>query len=879
MPLTRRQWETSLRQPALCELLPARDYLDNVIVRTNGSFVAGYEAVGLNTFFHSDETRNRTKETLEALIRSIPERSVRLQVRYEISEGQGDMPQRYARQQRIDDPVLQALDRERLGFWRTRESDGQYLRRRLHLYFIWDPEVHHETPDFEFGKKRRKGRVWSLSADKCVQRTLREHEDLLAEFESLMAGAEATLAATGMQPRRLSDQEMFLEVKRALNPLLSDTRPYKQGLAYESARSQIANVNIEDEGADHLTVGGLLYSWVSLKEMPDATFPGIMRDLAGQEFPLVVSAEVVIPDQGKVMKSYKRRLLRMQAAQRDIHGGFKINIEARIAQEQLVKTLQDVVSSSLKVCHLSLVVGLRTSRPVRNSREREDAERILADRRQRILHAVTRMNGGRAMPETLAQKRIFIGTLPGLAEETKREQECLTLHAADLLPVELPWQGVTNSPVILLETPSRHMVPFSPFDPSLGDANMLFMAKSGGGKTFWVQSMLLMLARIGAQISILERGDSYRPVVDLMGGRMIEVNLDGNETLNPWDLPQGEKAPSKEKIAFLKNLTRHMIGDSPSADTTLVDTVLSEAVARTYKRCANRYANPTPTFSDLRDELAQWRDEEKLQRTIDEAKLAAIKLRTWTEGGIYSRLFDRHTNIRIDNNWLFFNVERLSSDPKLETAMSMLIANSMAERASGKTGQPSVTVLDECWSLLDSPVLAPEVVQLFRTARKRNSSVWGISQTLEDIVGTAFEPRPHGPGIVKNANTKLIGQQPGDLRTLEEQLFLNDVALNEIKRFSSPQKGRHGEMLMVIGETSETTQTVRLVPTPVDYWICTTYPRERVYRSWFLRENSELPLLSCYEELGHRFPQGLSGLPQLPEELSGAVNRQQALAV
>ena len=50
MPLTMRQWEESLRQPAFCELLPVRDYLDNVMVRTNGSFVAGYEAVGLNTF-------------------------------------------------------------------------------------------------------------------------------------------------------------------------------------------------------------------------------------------------------------------------------------------------------------------------------------------------------------------------------------------------------------------------------------------------------------------------------------------------------------------------------------------------------------------------------------------------------------------------------------------------------------------------------------------------------------------------------------------------------------------------------------------------------------------------------------------------------------
>ena len=111
MPVTLRQWETSLRQPALCELLPVRDYLDGCIIRTNGCFVAGYAASGLNTFFHADETRNRTKEVLEALVRSLPERSMRMQVRYEVTDGHGDLTERYVKEQRIENAVLQALDR------------------------------------------------------------------------------------------------------------------------------------------------------------------------------------------------------------------------------------------------------------------------------------------------------------------------------------------------------------------------------------------------------------------------------------------------------------------------------------------------------------------------------------------------------------------------------------------------------------------------------------------------------------------------------------------------------------------------------------------------------------------------------------------------
>lgn len=202
----------------------------------------------------------------------------------------------------------------------------------------------------------------------------------------------------------------------------------------------------------------------------------------------------------------------------------------------------------------------------------------------------------------------------------------------------------------------------------------------------------------------------------------------------------------------------------------------------------------------------------------------------------------------------------------------MLLANAMAARATGKTGQPSITVLDEIWSLLNSLTLAPEVEQLFRTSRKRYSSVWGISQAVEDFVGSASQPRIHGPGIFKNTSTKIIGQQPGDVSALVNHLYLNPIAVGQVKEFGAPRKGRSAEVLLVIGEKAETTQTVRIVPTPLAYWICTTFPRERKYRTWLLRNRGQRPLLETYQELAKRFPQGLAEIASLPEELSGAVN-------
>jgi hypothetical protein len=92
------------------------------------------------------------------------------------------------------------------------------------LYFIWNPDVHHESPDFEWRKTRRDSEQMEPLGEQMHPANGREHEDLLSEFESLMAGAQATLEATGMQSRRMTDQEMFLEVKRALNPT-DDRRP------------------------------------------------------------------------------------------------------------------------------------------------------------------------------------------------------------------------------------------------------------------------------------------------------------------------------------------------------------------------------------------------------------------------------------------------------------------------------------------------------------------------------------------------------------------------------------------------------------------------------------------------------------------------------
>lgn len=876
MPMTYTEHDKKLKAPAMCELLPLRDLPegDNIMVRTNGSFVAGYELKGVLSYFATDGERNHAKSSLEALFRGIPDVSMRVQFRYEIAEHLDGIIDEYVHAQRTDQAEIMALDAHRVRRWREKETEGAYFQNRLHVYFIWDPRIHAKL--YHSAEQNRKLGGFALSQKKAMQRNRKEHETHHAEFESILRGIESSLETAEIGPRRLTTQELFDELQAAQHPRRRQRRSYVAGeemLTYRSARDQATHASIIHEAENYLNIDGYLYSVVSLKELPDATFPGMLQKFSTLGFPVVISGQVEIPDQVKILKAYKKRLQKMTAAQKDANGNFKSNPEAEVAQAQLIQVQRDIISSSLKTARLSLSVIVRTSHEAVSFRDLESAEREVSNRTQEVLNAFTHMNGARAVVETIAKRRIFIGTLPGMGESDKREQDMLTPNAADLVPVEMPWTGTNKTPLMLFETPFRQLIPYSMFDPDLSDANGLLMAKTGGGKTLAAQQMLLMAARSNARVSILESGDSYRPLVELMGGEMVQMSLDSTQTINPWDLLDGEITPSNDQLSFLKNLTRHMLGEHtpPDLDIDLLDSVLLEAIASTYKRCSAKSSNPIPLYSDLAAELSHWQDRDKNQKINEMARLAAMKLRAWVDDGPYARLFDRPTTVQLNSPWLYFNVERLKDDPRLERAMSLKVAHAATHRGSGNDGLPNITLLDECWAMLESPILASVVVQLFRTARKRYGSVWGISQTPEDFVGTKDKPNPFGAGIVKNASTKIIGKQPGDMTTHREYMNLNETAINQIKAFAQPKKGHSAEFLIAIGEKAESTHVIRIAPTPVDYWITTTYPRERSYRKWWLRTHRSNSLLSAYEELARRYPRGLADLATLPEELSGEV--------
>ena len=141
-----RQHEVELHNPALCEELRIRDILDNVAVMTSGAFVAAYELSGVHSYYHTEDMRNRAKESFEAVLRSMPERSMRLHLRFEVRQDTGDVLRRYAESARSSNIVLASIDEERCARWSEKETAGEFLDYGLYAMFYWDPLIHESDP-------------------------------------------------------------------------------------------------------------------------------------------------------------------------------------------------------------------------------------------------------------------------------------------------------------------------------------------------------------------------------------------------------------------------------------------------------------------------------------------------------------------------------------------------------------------------------------------------------------------------------------------------------------------------------------------------------------------------------------------------------------
>src|SRR6185369_1231264 len=136
-----------------------------------------------------------------------------------------------------------------------------------------------------------------------------------------------------------------------------------------------------------------------------------------------------------------------------------------------------------------------------------------------------------------------------------------------------------------------------------------------------------------------------------------------------------------------------------------------------------------------------------------------------------------------------------------------------------KRSQRFAAIIDEAATLMRFKAGARLLDDLSRRARHYGMMLVTITQQLKDF----FRQAELADSVVKNAHMKiLLRQDPSDLKLLKETLRLTDAEGQAIENFAHDQeKRRDSQCLLIVGGIHG---TIRLVPSPMDYWICTSEP-------------------------------------------------------
>ena len=128
-------------------------------------------------------------------------------------------------------------------------------------------------------------------------------------------------------------------------------------------------------------------------------------------------------------------------------------------------------------------------------------------------------------------------------------------------------------------------------------------------------------------------------------------------------------------------------------------------------------------------------------------------------------------------------------------------------------------IIDEAATLMRFRAGARLLDDLSRRARHYGMMLVSITQQLKDF----FRQSEQADSVVKNSHMKLIlRQDPSDLKLLKETLRLTDAEVVSIENFSKDEeKRKDSQCLLIVGAVHG---TIRLVPSPMDYWICTSEP-------------------------------------------------------
>ena len=346
----------------------------------------------------------------------------------------------------------------------------------------------------------------------------------------------------------------------------------------------------------------------------------------------------------------------------------------------------------------------------------------------------------------------------------------------------------------------------------LKSANGLYLGSTGSGKSFAAKRELLnvFLAIPQDRIIVVDPMGEYAPLVERLGGQVIEIAPDSPNHISPMDVQMdmgGGDSPLSLKADFLLSLCELVVGGRDGLQP-IEKTVIDRCVRQVYREMAlGLETAKTPLLQDLYEEL--------LHQPEPEARRVATALELYCTGSL--NLFNHPTNVDLNSRVVCIVLKGLGENLRkiaMHTTNEFVTA---AVNANHAEGVATWCYFDEFHILLRDPLTASYFVAVWKMLRKKGCVPSALTQNVKDLLASR-----EIEAILDNTDFMvLLSQAQSDRAILAKQLGISEHQLSYITHSNS------GEGLLFYG--SVTIPFVDRFPRGEIYDLLTTRPEDMAH--------------------------------------------------
>ncbi len=265
------------------------------------------------------------------------------------------------------------------------------------------------------------------------------------------------------------------------------------------------------------------------------------------------------------------------------------------------------------------------------------------------------------------------------------------------------------------------------------NANGFVLGVSGSGKSFTAKREILSLALAtgegissGDDIIVIDPESEYRPLIEGLGGEVVEVSATSPNHINAMDMEQGYgdgENPVVLKSEFLLSLCEQLIGSGKlsAKEKSIIDRCTAQ-VYRDYIKSG--YQAQVPTLQDFHAEL--------MRQPEPEARDVALAIELFTEGSLNT--FAKPTNVNTNSRILCYDIRDLGR--QLLPVGMLVVLDSIFNRIirNRQLGKNTWIYIDEIYLLFQHEYSANFLFTLWKRVRKYGACCTGITQNVDDLL-------------------------------------------------------------------------------------------------------------------------------------------------